>query len=88
MKADEVVIMALGASKAHAVAMCVEEGVNHSFPASILQLHRQTVFVVDNEATLDLRVKTVRYFKGLSVRENELAKRQENALKRFGPAKL
>lgn len=79
MDARTVVIIATGANKAPAVAQCVEGSVSHAFPVTQLQHHRSMVLCVDEDATLDLRVKTVRYFKGLLVRENELGERQRNA---------
>ena len=79
MDARQVVIVATGAGKALAVAKWVEESVSHAFPISALQLHRNCVLVLDEEATLELKVKTVKYFKGLSLREDELAKRQRHA---------
>lgn len=30
-----------------------------------LQMHPTTLFIADEEATLELKVKTVKYFKGL-----------------------
>ena len=42
------------------------------------------MLVVDDAATMDLRVKTVLYYKNLAVRENDLAVRQSNALKFSG----
>ena len=84
LDAREVVILAVGAGKALAVSKCVEEAVTHSFPVSALQLHKAAVVVVDRDATLELRVKTVRYFEGLLQRESELGNRQANAKRRGG----
>lgn len=81
MDARTVVIIATGANKAPAIAQCVEGSVSHAFPVTQLQHHRSTVLCLDEDATLDLRVKTVRYFKGLLQRENELNERQNNAKK-------
>ena len=78
MKSRQVVILATGANKAMAVSKCVEEGVSHAWPVSTLQLHTSVVLVVDEDATLELRVKTVKYFRGLSKREDELTLRQMN----------
>lgn len=81
MSAKTVVLVATGATKAPAVAQCVEGAISHTFPVTALQNHSSVVLCVDEDATLDLRVKTVRYFKGLLVRENELGERQRNAKK-------
>lgn len=40
-------------------------GVNHMFTLSALQMHPCACLVVDDDATGELRVRTVRYFKGL-----------------------
>jgi len=63
MDAKEVVVIATGEKKAVAVRMAVEEGVNHWWTMSALQMHANTLLVVDEEATGELKVKTVQYFK-------------------------
>jgi len=87
MDARQVVILATGIGKARAVEQCVEGSVSHAATVSMLQLHRAAVLCLDEAATSELRVKTVRYFKGLAVRENELQERQEKS-KRRQQAKL
>lgn len=61
--AREVVVIVTGAHKAHALQKCVEEGINHMYTSSMLQMHPRACFVCDEDATLELKVKTVRYFK-------------------------
>ncbi|TKS72473.1 Glucosamine-6-phosphate isomerase 1 [Collichthys lucidus] len=63
MDAKEVMILITGAHKAFALYKAIEEGVNHMWTVSAFQQHPQTVFVCDEDATLELRVKTVKYFK-------------------------
>lgn len=65
MDAKEVMILITGSHKAHALHMAIEEGVNHMWTVSAFQQHPNAVFVCDEDATLDLKVKTVKYFKGL-----------------------
>jgi len=65
MDAREVVLIVTGQHKAHALMKCVEEGVNHMYTMSALQLHPNSCIVCDDDATSELRVRTVRYFKGL-----------------------
>lgn len=65
MDAREVVILITGQHKAHALMKCLEEGVNHMYTLSALQLHPSCLIVCDEDATGELRVRTVRYFKGL-----------------------
>lgn len=57
-------ILITGAHKAFALYKAIEEGVNHMWTVSAFQQHPQTVFVCDEDATLELKVKTVKYFKG------------------------
>jgi glucosamine-6-phosphate deaminase len=63
MDAKEVVILVNGFSKAQALQQMVEGSVNHMWTGSILQMHPHAVIVCDEGATLELKVKTVRYFK-------------------------
>ncbi|CAG9571971.1 unnamed protein product [Danaus chrysippus] len=63
MDAKEVMILITGSHKALALAKAVEEGVNHMWTVSAFQQHPQALFVCDEDATLELRVKTVKYFK-------------------------
>ncbi|KAJ5166525.1 uncharacterized protein N7482_005306 [Penicillium canariense] len=65
MDAREVVIVATGAHKAFAVQKGLEDGVNHMWTLSALQLHRHPLVVCDRDATLELKVKTVRYFESI-----------------------
>jgi len=72
LDAREVLIMASGQSKAHALAKCLEEGVNHMYTLSALQMHPRACVVCDEDATNELRVRTVKYFKGLERVHNEM----------------
>lgn len=63
MEAKEVFIIVSGYSKARALKMAVEEGVNHIWTVSMLQLHPHGIIACDEESTLELRVGTVKYFK-------------------------
>jgi glucosamine-6-phosphate deaminase len=65
MDAREVVVIITGAHKALAMHKCIEEGVNHMWTVSAIQMHPRACIVCDEDATLELRVKTVKYFKGL-----------------------
>uniref|UniRef100_A0A8B9SKP7 Glucosamine-6-phosphate deaminase 1 n=1 Tax=Anas platyrhynchos TaxID=8839 RepID=A0A8B9SKP7_ANAPL len=72
MDAREVMILITGAHKAFALYKAIEEGVNHMWTVSAFQQHPKTVFVCDEDATLELKVKTVKYFKGLMLVHNKL----------------
>ena len=63
--AKEVMIIATGHSKSLALAKCVEEGVNHMWTLSVLQLHPKGIIVCDDAATVELKVGTVNYFKDI-----------------------
>ncbi|KAI5460815.1 hypothetical protein BGZ63DRAFT_445743 [Mariannaea sp. PMI_226] len=65
LDAREVVTIALGARKAMALQKCIEGGINHMWTLSALQLHRHSMVVADEDATLELQVKTVKYFKSI-----------------------
>ncbi|TLS24340.1 hypothetical protein PpBr36_08533 [Pyricularia pennisetigena] len=65
LEAREVVVIILGARKALALQRCLEQGVNHMWTLSSLQLHPHPMIVCDEDATLELQVKTVKYFKSI-----------------------
>jgi glucosamine-6-phosphate deaminase len=65
MDAREVLIIVNGISKARALQKAVEEGVNHMWTVSMLQLHRHGMIVCDDDSTLELKVATVRYFRDI-----------------------
>ncbi len=65
MDARELLIIVSGYSKARALQKVVEEGVNHMWTVSMLQLHQHGMIVCDDESTMELKVGTVRYFKDI-----------------------
>jgi len=65
MEAREVFVIISGVGKALALAKCIEEGVNHMWTVSCMQMHPRACIVCDEDATMELRVKTVKYYKGL-----------------------
>ena len=65
MSAQEVLIMINGYKKARALYHVVEQGVNHMWTGSMLQLHQHGIIVCDTEATMELKVGTVKYFKDI-----------------------
>ena len=67
MDAKEIVIMISGYKKAYALYKCIEEGINHMWTISALQLHPRVTIVCDDDATSELKVKTVKYFKELQL---------------------
>jgi glucosamine-6-phosphate deaminase len=65
MDAREVLIIVNGRNKARALRAVVEEGVNHMWTLSCLQMHPKAIIVCDEDATEELKVGTVRYFKDI-----------------------
>jgi glucosamine-6-phosphate deaminase len=65
MDSEEVMILINGYGKARALKQCVEEGVNHFWTVSMLQLHRHGIIVCDDDSTMELKVGTVNYFKDI-----------------------
>lgn len=65
MDAREVLIIISGIHKSVALSKCIEEGVNHMWTVSAMQQHPRACICCDDDATMELRVKTVKYFKGL-----------------------
>jgi len=63
MDAREVMVLITGAHKAFALYKAVEEGINHMWTVSAFQQHPRAIMLCDEEATLELKVKTVKYFK-------------------------
>jgi glucosamine-6-phosphate deaminase len=63
MDAEEVLIIVNGLHKARALRMGVEEGVNHMWTVSMLQLHRHGIIVCDEDSTEEIKVGTLKYFK-------------------------
>ncbi|KAI0929902.1 Glucosamine-6-phosphate isomerase 1 [Taiwanofungus camphoratus] len=68
----EVVVVVTGQRKALALSKAIEEGVNHLWTLSALQLHPWALIVVDEDATAELHVKTVKYFKSIERVQDEV----------------
>jgi len=65
MDAEEVLIIVNGHNKARALRHAIEESVNHMWTISALQMHPKGIIVCDEEATIELKVGTVKYFKDI-----------------------
>ncbi|KAJ3569605.1 hypothetical protein NP233_g4939 [Leucocoprinus birnbaumii] len=72
----EVVVVVTGLRKALALSKAIEEGVNHLWTLSALQLHPWALIVVDEDATSELHVKTVKYFKSIEYVQDQVEKSQ------------
>ena len=65
LDAKEVVIIVNGHNKARALQHAVEEGINHMWTISALQMHPKGIIVCDEAATYELKVGTYNYFKDI-----------------------
>jgi glucosamine-6-phosphate deaminase len=63
LDSKEVVIIVNGYKKARALQKVVEEGINHMWTLSALQSHSNGIIVCDEDATMELKVGTVKYFR-------------------------
>ncbi|MBP5535419.1 MAG: glucosamine-6-phosphate deaminase [Bacteroidales bacterium] len=63
MDAREVLIMCNGPKKARALHHAIENGVNHMWTVSALQMHPKGIIVCDEEACVELKISTYQYFK-------------------------
>ena len=61
----EVVILICGHNKAQALHHAVEAGISQMWTVSALQMHQDAVIVCDEDATDELKVGTVKYFKDI-----------------------
>ncbi len=64
----EVVILICGHNKALALHHAVEAGISQMWTVSALQMHQNAVIVCDEDATDELKVGTVKYFKEIEVK--------------------
>ena len=65
LDADEVLVIVSGHNKARALRHAIEGNVNHMWTITALQMHPKGIIVCDEEATLELKVGTAKYFKGI-----------------------
>lgn len=63
LDSKEVMILVNGYKKARALQNVVENGMNHMWTLSALQAHPNGIIVCDEDATMELKVGTVKYFR-------------------------
>jgi glucosamine-6-phosphate deaminase len=80
MDAKEVLIIVNGLNKARALKHAVEEGVNHMWTISALQLHPKGMIVCDEHATYELKVGTYKHFKSIEAANLDAARLRESNL--------
>lgn len=67
LESQEILIIATGQDKAIAVQAAIEGGINHMWTISCLQLHPKAILICDELSTMELKVKTVKYFQELEL---------------------
>lgn len=67
LESKEIVVIATGQKKAAAVQAAIEGGINHMWTISCLQLHPKSILVCDESSTMELKIKTVKYFQELEI---------------------
>ncbi|KAI0682535.1 glucosamine-6-phosphate isomerase [Cytidiella melzeri] len=72
LESKEVVVVVTGQRKALALSQAIENGVNHLWTLSALQQHPWALIVADEDATAELKVKTVKYFKSIERVQEEV----------------
>jgi len=65
LDAKEVLIIVNGHNKARALRNAIEEGINHMWTISALQMHPKGIIACDEAATYELKVGTYKYFKDI-----------------------
>jgi len=65
LDSKEVLIIVNGHGKARALRHAIEEGINHIWTISALQMHPKGIIVCDEDATGELKVSTYKYFKDI-----------------------
>ena len=62
MDSKEILILVTGLGKAEALRQGIEGAVNHMWTITALQMHPKCMFMCDEPATMELKVKTMKYF--------------------------
>lgn len=65
LDAEEVIILATGHKKARAIQQAIEGGISQMWTITSLQIHPKSILVCDEDATDELKVATVKYFKDI-----------------------
>lgn len=65
MDAKQILLLVNGHNKARALRHGIEEGISQMWTISALQLHSNAIIVADEDACVELKVGTYRYFKDI-----------------------
>jgi len=82
LESKEVLVMVNGRNKARALHQAIEKGINHMWTISALQTHRKGIIVSDEEATVELKVGTYKYFKDIESKNLDTEKLIEDLYNR------
>ncbi len=74
MDAREVMIIVNGHNKARALRHAIEGSFNHMWTISALQMHPKGIIVCDEDATVELKYGTVKYFRDIESKNLNPAK--------------
>lgn len=83
LDAKEILIMIKGSNKARAFSHGVEQGVNHMWTISALQLHKNGMIVSDENACSEIKVGTYKYFKDIEKENLDSEKIIKELYKKF-----
>ncbi|MFK4784673.1 glucosamine-6-phosphate deaminase [Fusobacterium sp. MFO224] len=83
MDAKEVLIIVNGENKARALRHAVEEGINHMWTISTLQMHDKGIIVSDEGAANELTVGTYKYFKDIESKNLDTDKLLDKFYKKY-----
>jgi glucosamine-6-phosphate deaminase len=62
MDANDIIILAKGINKSHAVANAIEGSISCMCPVTALQMHKSSLILADEFASYELKLKTIKYF--------------------------
>ncbi|WP_320046792.1 glucosamine-6-phosphate deaminase [uncultured Ilyobacter sp.] len=74
LDSKEVLIMVEGENKSKALQKAIEGSINHMWTITAIQLHKKGMIVCDEASTMELKVKTVKYFKELEKEKLDIEK--------------
>ena len=86
LDAKEVLIMVGGENKSKALQQAIEGSINHMWTITAIQVHKKGIIVCDEASTMDLKVKTVKYFKELEKENLDIKKITEFIKSQFFPS--
>lgn len=69
LDATEILILISGENKALALKSVIEGSINHLWTISALQLHPKVIIACDAASTMELKVKTLKYFAELELNQ-------------------